>query len=402
MKRIDRYTAIWRLVQKFGYKFDYREVNVNNQFDECRVGCPVHGFFELKYKNLILKDEPCAKCSIDKRKMKWDEFYEKACKIHRDENGDLKYEYFPTELVDGKQTELTFKCKKCEKEFKQKASVHLMGSGCQNCKKETISQKLKYTLEEYKSKCRKIYGYRYDLSELNYISATDYVTPICPIHGKFKIYATNFLKGNGCLKCKHIENSLKQMKSHEEYISEAEEVHGKGKYIYLTKYMGKLKPITFKCTKCGHTTTRQAQAHLRGAECSFCSCSSLERNTIKILEELKIEYSHLVKFKWLGRKSLDFYLPDLNLAIECQGTQHFKEKFIFKRKVIKEYSLKEAIERDIAKYNLCRANNVNLLYVFDDKIKLDNIFNNKELPIYNEENSIHLSDLKNILNKIKD
>ena len=31
------------------------------------------------------------------------------------------------------------------------------------------------------------------------------------------------------------------------------------------------------------------------------------------------------RFDWLGRQSLDFYLPKYNLAIECQGSQHYIE-----------------------------------------------------------------------------
>lgn len=45
MEKLDRYKAIWRLVQKFGYNYDYREVYINSQKDICRIGCEKHGFF---------------------------------------------------------------------------------------------------------------------------------------------------------------------------------------------------------------------------------------------------------------------------------------------------------------------------------------------------------------------
>lgn len=31
------------------------------------------------------------------------------------------------------------------------------------------------------------------------------------------------------------------------------------------------------------------------------------------------------QFDWLSLQKLDFYLNDYNVAIECQGIQHFKE-----------------------------------------------------------------------------
>jgi hypothetical protein len=56
---------------------------------------------------------------------------------------------------------------------------------------------------------------------------------------------------------------------------------------------------------------------------------------------------------------LDFYLPKYNLAIECQGKQHFK--------VIKSWGgedgLKVRQDRDKIKADLCQKNNVNIEYI---------------------------------------
>lgn len=54
----------------------------------------------------------------------------------------------------------------------------------------------------------------------------------------------------------------------------------------------------------------------------------------KILKENDIEYAAQYRnFELFGYKSLDFYLPKLNIAIECQGEQYFKsiERFGGKR-----------------------------------------------------------------------
>ena len=67
---------------------------------------------------------------------------------------------------------------------------------------------------------------------------------------------------------------------------------------------------------------------------------------------------------WL--QSLDFYLPEYNIAIECQGIQHFEEVQYFGG----EKGLKENKKRDKKKYDLCKEHGVVIFYVnYKEKIK---------------------------------
>ena len=69
---------------------------------------------------------------------------------------------------------------------------------------------------------------------------------------------------------------------------------------------------------------------------------------------------------WLGLQSLDFYLPDYNVAIECQGEQHFKPvDFAGKGKEWAERSYEENVRRDEYKQKLCIENGITLLYYGD-------------------------------------
>jgi len=76
---------------------------------------------------------------------------------------------------------------------------------------------------------------------------------------------------------------------------------------------------------------------------------------------------------WLGQQHLDFYLPKFNVAIECQGEQHFNSFEYFGG----EKSFKERLERDERKKILCKENNVPLLYYAASKH--DGVYNDKEL-----------------------
>ena len=55
----------------------------------------------------------------------------------------------------------------------------------------------------------------------------------------------------------------------------------------------------------------------------------MEREITELLTNKEIEFEREKRFDWLGRQSLDFYLPKYNIAIECQGIQHFEPLLIF-------------------------------------------------------------------------
>lgn len=62
---------------------------------------------------------------------------------------------------------------------------------------------------------------------------------------------------------------------------------------------------------------------------------------------------------WLGRQRLDIYVPELHLAIEYQGAQHFRPVTVFGG----EDGLVRISERDATKKRLCGENGVTVLHV---------------------------------------
>ena len=55
---------------------------------------------------------------------------------------------------------------------------------------------------------------------------------------------------------------------------------------------------------------------------------------------------------------MDFYLPDYNIAIECQGQQHFKDVYFDGKTSL----LEENIKRDQIKKNLCEEHGLKIYY----------------------------------------
>ena len=241
--------------------------------------------------------------------------------------------------------------------------------------------------ESFIEKAREVHGDKYDYSKVEYKNAKTKVCIICPKHGEFWQTPLNHLNSNGCSKCGRVEYARKHNKGVDNFITDSRKIHG-DKYDYSkVKYKNAFTSISIICPIHGEFWQRPME-HLNGCGCPKCKESHLEREIREILEKNKIKYIYQCSskdLKWLGRQSLDFYLPEYNLAIECQGSQHFFEQ---KGDL---YNHKKTVERDIKKYIKCIGNNVKLMYY-------SNIEFNKKILIYNDENSF--MDKNKIIEKI--
>ena len=70
--------------------------------------------------------------------------------------------------------------------------------------------------------------------------------------------------------------------------------------------------------------------------------TKVRKETREFLAKQNINFEFQKHFDWLCRQSLDFYLPDYNIAIECQGSQHFEPNEFFDG----EKSFNEQVKRD--------------------------------------------------------
>lgn len=396
---MDRYKIIWKIVQKYGYKYDLSKISNQNMNSYAEIGIPNIGFKRVNLKSLLQKNRKFAvpEESENSQRMTWEGFIKITNDKFKLDNDEPQFTYKCTNWIGYKTKDIEIFCKKCAHTTHQSVPSHLHSKGCKECSNREKSDNMKMSQEEYIDRCKKIYGDKYILDKIIYKGATEYVTPICPIHGEFKIYAINFLKGNGCTECLREEINNRQRKTHEQFVEESDKIHGKGRYIYLTKYQGRAKPITFKCTKCGNETTKLAVRHLKGVGCSFCSSSRLEREIGLLLDNENINY---IKEYNINNQFIDFYLPKQNIAIECQGKQHFDMKFYFKSKEIKGHSLEDLINRDIKKYNYCKENNIKLLYFVKYEHFQPEYLNNKIFGNIYSENNV-FTNTEELLEEIK-
>ena len=297
------------------------------------------------------------------------EFIEKANKIHNN-----KYDYSKVEYTNNK-TKVCIICP-THGEFWQIPNSHLLNHGCPKCAVEKRKETQKIPINKFIEKSKLIHKDKYDYSKVKYELIKDKVEIICPEHGSFFQRAQDHLNGHGCAKC----NSL--WKNTEKFIEDAKKIHG-NRYDYSkVEYINKLSNIIIICKK--HGEFKQiAQNHLKGCNCPMCTCSKIEDEVIRSLKKNKIFFEHRVHFKWLGKKHLDFYLPEYNIAIECQGIEHFEPRDFFGG----ENDYKKTFKRDIEKKKLCEENGIKLLYYTNLK-KIDSFLG--EMLIKNENDLLKI------------
>lgn len=269
--------------------------------------------------------------------------------------------------------------------------------GCPVCGRIKQGLSRRITQEDYIKRVKEIHkNENLDLSHIVYNGSANNIDIICNEeengikHGLFRMKASLFLKGHSCPKC---GGSLKLTK--EEFIKRARKTHGDKYNYFKVEYINNSTKVCIICPIHGEFW-QSPNAHLQGTGCPLCKESHLERNIRLCLNRNNIIHTCQKRFEWLNNGTtghkypLDFYLPEQNIAIECQGEQHFVANF-YKSKGI-EYAEKhlEGVQyRDIHKKQLCKEHNIKLIYYIE-----------KKYVKYLSEDDIYFTNEKDLINFI--
>lgn len=279
-------------------------------------------------------------------------FIEKAREVHGD-----KYDYSKAEYVNQNE-KLCIICPE-HGEFWQTPTAHtFLKEGCPKC-----SGHYTMTTEEWIEKAREIHGDKYDYSKTEFTGANKKVCIICPEHGEFWQTAYSHLEGYGCKKCAVSQLADKYRKTKEKFIDDARKIHG-DKYDYSkVEYKNANAKVCIICPEHGEFW-QSPVGHIDNSQgCPICKTKSkMELLVKRLFDENGIEYIREKKFDWLKYQDnlkVDFFLPENNLVIECQGEQHFKPVKIYGGEEI----LKTIRARDNLKYEKCTENGLRVLYI---------------------------------------
>lgn len=299
------------------------------------------------------------------KKKTTEQFIEEAKAVHGD-----KYIYDEA-VYEGKDKKVKIICP-THGEFFQTPHNHVyFKQGCPKCEYEKMSKDKIKDKEWFLEKAKEVHGDKYDYSKSVYNGYNTEMIITCPTHGDFAQTPHVHLSGHGCPKC--IKNRKLDTKS---FIEICSDVH-KGKYDYSKSvFKDSHSKLTIICPIHGNFE-QVAYYHIQGHGCPMCNSSHLENDIRNLLTENGIEFisqCNSKTFEWLKRQTLDFYLPKYNIAIECQGRQHYV--------VVEHFSdgLDKIIERDERKFNLCKEHEVPIFYFADEEFvkyhKFGNIYSN--------------------------
>ena len=383
-KRITTIEFIERAKQIHGDKYDYSRVEYTNDKTKVCIICPEHGEFWQKPNN-HLNGKGCKKCGIIKRCLKRskgkDAFIKDSIAIH-----GVKYDYSNVEYKNN-STKVCIICPE-HGEFWQTPNAHLNGQGCPEC---SHSSK-KYELYDWIKRAKEIHGDKYDYSKVEYVNNHTKVCITCPEHGDFLQTPVAHLCGQGCPKCANKINAQKRLMGLGTFIKRAKQIHG-DKYDYSkVEYINSKTKVCIICPEHGEFW-QKPNKHLLGQGCPICNENKMEEKIKAFLEDNKIKYIRQYRSEWLKNDSnsflsIDFYLPELNLAIECQGEQHFKPVEYFGG----EIRFSHQLANDRTKKKLCEEHTIKVLYITEKRI-------NTSIDLYSKNNVILIDKIT--IDKIK-
>lgn len=352
-------------------EFDYSKVNYINNSTKVSIGCPKHGFFEITPNEFLSKNQKikCPTCRNEIRFQKYGHFKLKYTekeyldKIHK----NLKNENINLDLSDLRHSYATEKIKihcNIHGDFYIAANSFVEYCDCKYCKKERTKKELNLKkMNVFLEKAKKKYpNIDYSIIKPCEKEKTEQYDIICPEHGKVRVFSDTFLK-KGCpfcddpnVKYRHTRRDYTQ----EQFLYEIKKVYGDKFDTSNTVYKNWNTKVKLVCPKHGEFLREPWRLIKEHRGCPKCNESLIEKDLMKYLDEIKLKYVYQYRNKEiLGLKTLDFFLPDYNIAIECHGRQHFFENSIFN---IQNLTREEIINHDKEKYNMCLEKNLKVFY----------------------------------------
>lgn len=366
--------------------FNNEENKYKNNKTKLILKCNICGYTwdTTSYDKFISRKSACKQCT-NKKHLSVLEIKERII----DRCNELNYEFIG--FKDNKistSSKIILKCRLCNKIWETTTVINFLKKNrkSHNCKRSNPSRMPSI----YKDKNSLIDDIKKRLDEttLEFISIEGEYKGIknCTIKVKCKIckkentITYHTLKQNKIQKCKSCQFNGKI--NNNEAIINIKEKCKLLNYEFLGfnneegRYNGKDTKLILRCNKCGRIWKSSSYANFisKIIKCIGCTNSwKMEKEIKYFLDENNIKYEEQKTFDWLKYKSnlyLDFYLPEYNIFIECQGRQHFLPVDAFGG----EKGFESTKIRDKIKLQKCIDNNIKPLY-----------FSNKDWGLLNNQ-----------------
>jgi len=285
------------------------------------ITCKIHGDFE-QIANSHLLGKGCQKCHIEKtskiNRLTQEEVLRRCKKKHGN-----TYDYSKVVYVNTK-TKIIIGCKE-HGEFLQTPKNHMLGQGCPKCGKIKKAKNKVLNQAEVLEKFKEAHNGFYDYSNVNYIGNKKLIKITCPLHGPFLQTPDNHKHNHGCPECGRSRTTAGISYTQDIIIKKFREKHGDLYSYYFVNYTGTKNQVEIICPIHG-SFLQTPEVHLLGCGCPKCSIqtSKGEDAIAKFLTEfLKVK----TRIRGIiGKKELDIFIPEKNIAIEYNGSYWHSEK----------------------------------------------------------------------------
>ena len=311
------------------------------------------------------------------KRLTTNEFIEKSKKIHGDE-----YDYTNSFYVNAK-TKVKITCRE-HGDFEMLPHNHIKGEGCPICRYIKSANKMRGNNDNFINEAILVHGNKYDYSKVKYIKNDIKVCIICPEHGEFwQTPEKHIHRKQGCPRC-----SGNARKTLNEFITESNIIHD-NKYDYSkVEYKCNHKLVEIICPIHGSFWQRPKD-HLKGQGCPHCKQSKIEKDVFNFLKNNNIIFESQYRYDKSNLKnSIDFFIPNIKIGIECQGEQHFKPvDFANNGNEWAKELFEKNVFRDERKKNICEDIGIKLIYYVPKKNTIPGYKSDERLGrIYTNEN----------------
>lgn len=175
------------------------------------------------------------------------------------------------------------------------------------------------TAEKFIEKARAVHGYKFDYPNVCYINNKTKVEIECSTHKTFLQSPAAHLSGQGCPHCAKLITAKKV--TTEQFIADAEKVHGKGRYDYSNVvYSGNKVKVEIGCNYCGEAFYQKPNAHVSAK----MGCRTCKYKDATVTQAEFVRRSELVHGK--GRYSYDkavYVKGSLKVNIFCNRCNEY-------------------------------------------------------------------------------
>ena len=156
-RKLPMETFLKRANEAHHYKYDYKLVEYNNEYDKIDIICPTHGVFQQTMKN-HMNGHGCPKCgniqgTLKQRKPQ-EQFIKEANEIH-----DGFYDYSLVKYK-GQNVSVTIICPN-HGPFEQIPKEHLNGHGCPSCAESQLEKQIRKLLKNKNIQFEKEYKFEW-------------------------------------------------------------------------------------------------------------------------------------------------------------------------------------------------------------------------------------------------